>query len=263
MSSSTSSPCEKVFETPELASIVASHLDNMSLVLERFAQNMHLVNKLVAHRVFVDFYFHCLTVFEDQKSQEEIGFTRPSWVFGPDSKGVKGIAPLPPMSNLTVLQVDMSCYEGDRLYDDSRQLRELCWVIRQSPLLSELNIEGFAVDELDESLFLTSTIAGLDRHKSLPIKMSMPYYQMTRLGLMLFFCVPTSLVSLNFDIDPRVPQQSDNEVHEGGFVRRKEPLDKLETFWVPNLGYASQQDIRQVFEASPRVTDLRISDLNA
>ncbi|KAG0365959.1 hypothetical protein BGX24_003894 [Mortierella sp. AD032] len=84
---------------------------------------------------------------------------------------------------------------------------------------------------------------------------------MTHFGLTVFSYVPTALVSLKSYIDAGVPMQLDHEVDEGIFLRRREPLDKLETLWTPNLRYATLQDIRQVFEVSPRITSLRISNL--
>ncbi|KAK3846516.1 MAG: hypothetical protein J3R72DRAFT_417715 [Linnemannia gamsii] len=72
---------------------------------------------------------------------------------------------------------------------------------------------------------------------------------MTYFGLTVFSYVPTSLVSLKSNIDAGVPMQLDHEVDEGILVRRREPLDKLETLWTPNLDYATLHYIRQVCES--------------
>ncbi|KAF9081959.1 hypothetical protein BGX23_000249 [Mortierella sp. AD031] len=192
-----SSPCEKVFEDPRRWS------DSQGTFI--WSTGWWRIGIIVV-------YFYYLIAFQvkvqengSSGSSSLLSKPRPDRVPSPSEpkKGGVGVALLPPMTNLTALELDMLQHENDErchnyIYPDdwiSDSLLQLCWVISQSPHIVHLKLEGI-------------------------------------------------------------------DTNEGGFKRRKEPLDKLETFWTPKFGDVSLRDLRQVFAHCPNVTDLRLSDLD-
>lgn len=269
-----------------------------------FGKNVHRVRHIDFKRHDIVYYTNCVTAFLDllaillQQNTDATNFingnqpilSRPAWLVPPDLH-ICSILPIPPMTLLTKLDVDLlerlkceDCpYYLPSYRDPKATITQVCWIFDSNPHLLDVKLTSVLLKDRRDAHLLTRSISGLWKLQCLNLELvqweETPEGVMPRVGTDIFFaCSPAlremsviskwedpgeSLVFMDEYIfnPPGTPQPWEKRDEECGLATttpmRQGPLDDLKSLL---LGFfceeTTERDLQSMLQHCPNLTTI-------
>ncbi|KAH7055108.1 hypothetical protein BKA57DRAFT_453048 [Linnemannia elongata] len=181
--------------------------------IKALSKNACYVRQLDVGRHDIVYYTNCVHAFLDQQQATPIPtiVARPAWLAPPDPH-IHTVLPIPPMTMLTRLDLDLRTNEQERdeykscpyylpsYRDPKATLTQVCWIIDSNPRLVDITMTAVLIKDRRDALLLTKTLYRLQRLRTLYLAFTLWDFTtrslMPKIVLDLFFACPRNLCRL-------------------------------------------------------------------
>ncbi|KAG0205032.1 hypothetical protein BGX33_008148 [Mortierella sp. NVP41] len=224
--------------------------------LSAFTKNIDRIRSLKTTFVFLCYhYVAALDYMENNKDNSELPSesvlpvaAKPKWLPSPSYGPHMNAKPLPLLTHLTRLDINLEAMNGGRhlsfavnMYNSSPLVFTVCWLLGLNPSLTHVRLHGLEIHTPPTVRVLARTLSKLHSLKHLELKCTSscrpPIHNVT----VVFLSLPQSIVSLKWKGDlahlletnfTALPEDAD--YHERPLALRSEPLQNLTVLELPS-----------------------------